>query len=85
MTRKTQSGELLERREEVLADATDLWENLTEEQKFAANSLTKFGYELNFIRDVNNTHLAILCCNEEVAVISKVGEINTDPDINIRL
>ncbi|KGJ92232.1 hypothetical protein [Colwellia psychrerythraea] len=80
-----QREDLLERREPLMGDFDDLWEELTLAQKFAASSLTQFGYKLNFIRDSHDSHLAVLTCNDNVAVISKVGEINTHPNIQIRL
>ena len=50
---------LLERRQEIAELMHDqLWEELTLAQKFAASSLTQFGYKLNFIRDYHNTHIA---------------------------
>lgn len=76
---------LLERRVPTQENFNDLWEELTLAQKFAASSLTQFGYKLNFIRDFHDTHMAVLSCNENIAVISKVGEINTHPNIEIRL
>ena len=76
---------LLERRQEIATDNDELWEELTLAQTFAASSLTQFGYKLNFIRDYHNTHIAILTCNENVAVIAKGGEINTAPNIGIRV
>ncbi|WP_057832938.1 hypothetical protein [Colwellia sp. TT2012] len=76
--------DLLERRQNMPSDADDLWEELTLAQKFAASSLTQFGYQLNFIRDLHDKHIAVLTCNENIAVISKGGEINTHPNIQIR-
>ncbi len=75
---------LSERRQEKLNNTDKLWQDLTLAQKFAASSLMQFGYKLSFIRDYHNTHIAILTCYENIAVISKVGEINTQPKINIR-
>ncbi|MBU2871166.1 hypothetical protein [Colwellia sp. E2M01] len=77
--------QLLERREDKKIDTNELWEELTLAQKFAANSLLRLGYDLNWIRDVDETHLAILRCNDNVAVISKEGEVDTQPSIHIRL
>jgi hypothetical protein len=80
-----QREDLLERRVPVQENFDDLWEELTLAQKFAASSLTQFGYKLNFIRDSYDTHVAVLSCNENIAIISKGGEINTHPNIEIRL
>jgi hypothetical protein len=84
MAAAMQREELLERRQDTSNNNDELWKNLTLAQKFAASSLTQFGYELKFIRDYHNTHIAILTCNENIAVISKGGEINTHPTIKIR-
>ncbi len=73
----------LERRESH-SEQSDVWEDLTLAQKFAASSLTQFGYELIFIRDSQANSLAVLMCNENIATISKAGEINTAPSINLR-
>ena len=79
-----QREDLLERRQPTSGDFDDLWEELTLAQKFAASSLTQFGYKLNFIIDYYDSHIAVLSCNENIAVISKGGEINTHPNIDIR-
>jgi hypothetical protein len=75
---------LLERRRESSEKSDDLWENLTLAQKFSASSLTQFGYELVFIRDVSSRNIAVLKCNDSVATISPSGEINTAPNIKLR-
>ena len=74
---------LLERRVSSLGEST-LWDTLTLAQKFAAGSLTQFGYKLEFIRDAEINKLAILLCNGIPATISREGMINTSPDIIIR-
>ena len=79
-----QTTDLLDRRLDTLSDYDDLWEELTLAQKFSASSLTQFGYKLNFIRDFDDSHIAVLTCNDNVAVISRVGEIETHPNIEIR-
>jgi len=80
-----QREELLERRQDTLNNTDELWENLTLAQKFSASSLTQFGYKLSFIRDCYDSHVAILTCNENIATISKGGEINTNPNTQIRV
>ncbi len=75
---------LAERRAELSENLDVLWESLTLAQKFSASSLTQFGYELIFIRDDNISSVAVLMCNENIATISKVGEINTAPNIKLR-
>ncbi len=74
---------LLERRQATSQQST-LWEKLSLAQKFAASSLTQFGYDLAFIRNSNAGSLAILMCNGNAATISTEGEIDTAPDIIIR-
>jgi hypothetical protein len=75
---------LSERRGKLSENSDALWESLTLAQKFAASSLTQFGYELIFVRDDNISNVAVLMCNENIATISKVGEINTAPTIKLR-
>ena len=74
---------LLERRQQNLAPET-LWNKLSLAQKFAASSLTQFGYDLSYIRNSSAGSLAVLLCNDNAATISSEGEINTSPDIVIR-
>ena len=76
--------EPLERRKCTINNTDALWGDLTLAQKFAASSLIQFGYELSFIRDHYCAHVAILTCNENIAIISKAEEINTHPTIKIR-
>ena len=74
---------LLERRQ-YSPEQSALWDKLTLAQKFAASSLTQFGYDLTFIRNSSRGSLAVLLCNGNAATISDDGEINTSPDIEIR-
>jgi len=60
------------------------WEKLSLAQKFSASSLSQFGYELVFIRHQEGKSLAVLQCNNGIAVISQDGEINTSPHVYIR-
>ncbi len=84
MQAAVQRETLLERRQqnELVPDA--LWNKLSLAQKFAASSLTQFGYDLTYIRNSNAGNLAILLCNDNAATISSEGEIDTSPDIVIR-
>jgi hypothetical protein len=74
---------LLERRHHDQIQA-ELWDKLTLAQKFAASSLTQFGYDLAFIRDSKEDSLAILMCDGKTATITGDGEINTAPSLTIR-
>ena len=74
---------LLERRH-YAPEHSALWDKLSLAQKFAASSLTQFGYDLAFIRGSVDGGLAILVCNGNTATISGEGEINTSPKITIR-
>lgn len=74
---------LLERRHYV-PEHSSLWDKLSLAQKFAASSLTQFGYDLAFIRNSSAGSMAILLCDGNVATISDDGEINTSPEITIR-
>jgi hypothetical protein len=75
---------LLERRQQNNVATDSLWNKLSLAQKFAASSLTQFGYDLTYIRNSNTGSLAILLCNGNAATISSEGEIDTSPSIVIR-
>lgn len=74
---------LLERRVNVEEQST-LWDKLSLAQKFAASSLTQFGYDLAYIREQQGGSTAILLCDNNTATISSDGEINTAPSIQLR-
>jgi hypothetical protein len=74
---------LLERRLYAKVESI-LCSRLSLEQKFAASSMTQFGYDLSFIRNSNNGSLAILQCNGNAATINEEGEVNSTPSIIIR-
>jgi hypothetical protein len=74
---------LLERRQYTPEEAS-LWYKLSLAQKFAASSMTQFGYDLSFIRNSNSGSLAILQCNGKTATINGEGEVNSTPSITIR-
>ena len=74
---------LLERRLQNISTES-LWGKLSLAQKFAASSLSQFGYDLSYIRNRKTESLAIMLCNGNAATISSEGEINTSPDIVIR-
>lgn len=75
---------LLERRKQENANMDSLWEKLSLAQKFAASSLTQFGYKLAYIRTSNVGDLAILICNDDAVTISSEGEIDTFSSVEIR-
>ena len=75
---------LLERRQQDNTNVDSLWEKLSLAQKFAASSLTQFGYKLAYIRTSNVGDLAILICNDNAATISSEGEIDTFSSVDIR-
>ncbi|MDO6425991.1 hypothetical protein Q4489_03155 [Thalassotalea sp. 1_MG-2023] len=76
--------ELLLERRHYQPEHSMLWDKLSLAQKFAASSLTQFGYDLSFIRASNAGSLAVLMCDGNVATISDEGEIDTSPAITIR-
>lgn len=84
MLATAQRETLLERRMQNNIAAGTLWNKLSLAQKFAASSLTQFGYDLTYIRNSNAGNLAILLCNDNAATISTEGEIDTSPNIIIR-
>ncbi len=79
---------LIERRDLSVAgdvSANSDWLKLTLAQRFSATSLTKYGYELLFIRNSCGGSTAVMVLqNGTPATISEDGDINTTPDIHIR-
>jgi hypothetical protein len=74
---------LLERRQ-AQSEPESLWDNLSLAQKFAASSLTQFGYDLAYIRSSQQGNVAILLRDGVVATIADDGEIDTSPTIKVR-
>jgi len=64
MQATAQRETLLERRRQYNIASNTLWDKLSLAQKFAASSLTQFGYDLTYIRNSNIKSLAILFCND---------------------
>ncbi|MDT0603186.1 hypothetical protein [Thalassotalea castellviae] len=62
----------------------ELWSNLTLAQKFAASSLTKYGYKLSYIRCSSAGNVAFMTVDDNVATIEIDGEINTTPSVFVR-
>jgi hypothetical protein len=61
-----------------------LWQQLSLAQKFSASSLGKFGYELTFIRREGGFSIAVLTCDDDIAVVYDDGDIETSAEIKIR-
>ena len=72
-----------ERRKSSLAQSV-LWRKLSEEQKINAESLSKFGYDLEFMRNESADKIIIMLNGNNIATINKNGDIDTNPDIKIR-
>ncbi len=61
-----------------------LWNCLSVTQKLGANNLTKFGYELAFVRQETTDRKAIMLNGSSMAVVDDSGDIDTNPEIKIR-
>lgn len=80
----TAEREVLLERRNYTPEQSSLWDKLTLAQKFAASSLSQFGYELAFIRSGQIGNVAIMLCDGNAATIVDDGEIDTSPNIYIR-
>lgn len=80
----TAEREVLLERRNYTPEQSSLWDKLTLAQKFAASSLSQFGYELAFIRSGQVGNVAIMLCDGNAATIVDDGEIDTCPNIHIR-
>jgi len=67
-----------------MSDKIDCYEKLSFAQKFAASRLTQYGYQLQFIRDSSPNKIAIFICEDRVATVNLIGEINLSPKIKLR-
>lgn len=74
----------LHERRSYKPEQSALWDRLTMTQKFAASSLTQFGYELTCIRNHESGSIAILICGDNVASINHDGDIDTTSKVVIR-
>jgi len=74
---------LIERRQNM-EENNEWWEKLTLSQKFSARSLAKYGYELAYIRDSASGNLAVMLQENNVSTIAEDGDIDTNPEINVR-
>ncbi|MEW6981498.1 hypothetical protein AAD001_02465 [Colwelliaceae bacterium 6471] len=74
---------LIERRE-LSTEQQVWWDKLSLAQKFSASNLSKYGYDLAFVRNSNSGSLAVLLRDGQSTTISDDGEIDTHPNIVIR-
>ena len=84
MHMKDQVVEKFEERRKSTLEQNALWRRLSEEQKINAESLSKFGYNLEFIRNEAANKIIIMLNGSSIATINENGDIDTNPDINIR-
>jgi len=77
------SGDFQERRHSSMSQVA-LWNCLSIPQKLGANNLSKFGYELAFVRKEMEDKTAIMLNGSSVALVNDSGEIDTNPEIVVR-
>lgn len=65
-------------------DAKEWWQRLSMDQKFGVYQLSKFGFELAFIRNLTNGPLAVVRRNRDYATVDQSGDVNLSPSIQIR-
>lgn len=68
----------------LVLDPNQWWEHLSMAQKFSANSLFQYGYQLQFIRQTDEGKLAVLICDDDIITLNEEGDIDNDPDIILR-
>ncbi len=61
-----------------------LWNCLSDSQKLGATGLSNFGYELVFVRKESADQIAIMLNGNSLATVNESGDIDTNPEINIR-
>ncbi|MGQ4277335.1 hypothetical protein ACQ5ES_09840 [Pseudidiomarina sp. E22-M8] len=61
------------------------WECLSMDQKFGVYQLSKFGFELAFIRNLPDAGpLAVVRRDRDYATVNQSGEVNLTPELIIR-
>ena len=83
MNKQCDRDQLIERRQDE-GKNQDWWQQLTLSQKFSANSLTNYGYELAFIRQSEAGSVAVLIKQEFFTTIADDGAIDTRPNLHLR-
>ena len=73
-----------DRRQYQAPSLDNSWDKLTLAQQFSVASLGQFGYSLSFIRNINQSTLAILHLANKTATISTDGIINITSGIELR-
>lgn len=71
-------------RRRISLDPNDWWQRLSIDQKFGVYQLSKFGFELAFIRNTSSGPLAVLRRSREYATVDQHGEVDLQPQIKIR-
>lgn len=71
-------------RRQTAKDLHVLWEQLTLAQKFSVAELQRYGYQLQFVRQMPTGQLAILDFVGKLAAIDNNGQIDTEPSLVLR-
>ena len=65
-------------------DSKEWWQRLSMDQKFGVYQLSKFGFELAFIRNQAHGPLAVVRRNRDYATVDQLGEVDLSPSIQFR-
>lgn len=60
------------------------WQLLNPAQQFSVFELQRFGYELSFVRELEQQHLAVLKAGDRLASVDIEGQINIAPTVVLR-
>lgn len=60
------------------------WDQLNLAQKYAVSELHRYGYELQFVRNIGTRRVAVLDIAGQFAAIDDNGQIDTKPHIILR-
>ncbi|GAA0787209.1 MULTISPECIES: hypothetical protein [Pseudomonadati] len=75
--------DISERRGHSIANS-EHWEQASAEQKLALYDLHRFGYRLLFVRHSLKGPIAVVCQQDDIAVIYHDGEVDLRPKITLR-
>jgi hypothetical protein len=71
-------------RRQMDKDIHFFWDDLNLAQKFSVAELQRFGYDLLFVRHIDDGSLAILASGGKMAAIDMEGQIDTAPNVTLR-
>ena len=65
-------------------ESYEWWNHLNYAQKFSVSSLYKFGYKINFVRQIKHSSIVVMSLDGNQVTVDQDGLIDTNADIKTR-